>query len=237
MALAAEQLIQEERGKLDGSQQAEFDIRRQLQAARDELEDLSSAKIAAENSAAPVVVLKHLPTPMAKTVFGEEEHFRLSGGRLVYVPLNQLAEEMKQQAQLKAYKLKDTSEINEIVGPVGGFTMKYRLVRRKISMNTSGGAAVREVVDLDGFILVPASEHMGEPVNSALKDQSDFDRRLKQFDPNTTTITIWTYPDSFADFRRVKDNLYARGFLTAGRPMPEGQPIGGSPRGTRSGAQ
>ncbi len=237
LTLAAGQLIQDERGKLDDSQRAAFDTRRRLQIARDELEDLSSARIAVENTAAPVVELKHLPTPMAKTVFGREEHFRLSGGRLVYVPLNALAEEMQQHAKLKMYKLKQAPEISEIVGPIGGFTLKYRLVRRKVSLGSGRTEVVREVVDLAGFVLVPSSSTLGEPVDEALAADSQFLRRLSQFDANTTTITIWTYPDSFADFRRVKDKIYNLGYLTAGRPLPAGHPIGGAPHGSRSGAQ
>ena len=234
LAVAAEHLIQEQLAKLNDEQQADFDIRRQLEAARDELEDLSAAQLAVENTSAPVVQLKHLPTPMAKTVFGHEEHFQLKGGRLVYVPLNQLVEQMKQQAELKVYKLKEAPEISETVGPMGGFTMKYGLVRRRVEL-TNG--AIREVVDLDGFVLIPSSPTLGEPVDMALKEGSDFRARLGQFEPNTTTITVWTYPDSFGAFRQVKDTLYELGYLTAGRPMPAGHPIGGSPHGSRSGAQ
>jgi hypothetical protein len=56
-------------------------------------------------------------------------------------------------------------------------------------------------------------------------------------DPNRTTVTVWTYPDSFHDFRRLKDELFKLGYLTAGRPMPHGAPIAGSPSGSRSAAQ
>ena len=234
MAVAAEHMIEEEKSKLDAQTQQNFDIRRQVEAAREELEDLAAARLAVENTTAPVVQLKHLPTPMAKTVFGKEEHFRLSGGRLVYVPLNQLVDQMKQQAKMKLYKLEQSPNVTETVGPIDGFTMKYGLIRRRVEMSNG---AVRELVDLDGFVLVPNSPVMGEPIERALEQGSDFRNRLGQFQLNTTTITIWTYPDSFGDFRKVKDELYKLGFLTAGRPMPEGHPIGGSPHGSRSGAQ
>ena len=55
--------------------------------------------------------------------------------------------------------------------------------------------------------------------------------------PQSTTITIWVYPDSFGYFHDLKHVLYDEGYLTAARPMPDGQAIGGSPRGTRSAAQ
>ncbi len=58
---------------------------------------------------------------------------------------------------------------------------------------------------------------------------------LAGFDPNQATVTVWVYPDSFEQFRVLKEELYKLGYLTASRPMPEGQPISGSPQGTRSG--
>lgn len=235
LAVAAEKLIEEERS--DAGDDEGFRLRRELQAARDELEDLTTAQIAVENSAAPVEVLRHMPTPMAKTVFGDEAHFRLQGGRVVYVPLTELVEQMKKQAELKVYKLEDASQITEVIGPLNNFSMKYTLRRRKMALNTSRGTMIREVADLDSFVLVPARANLGEPVAQALQENSAFREHLRRLDPDRTTITVWTYPDSFEDFRQLKDELYKMGYLTAGRPMPEGHPIGGSPRGTRSAAQ
>ncbi len=60
---------------------------------------------------------------------------------------------------------------------------------------------------------------------------------LKHADPDRTTVTVWVYPDSFNQFRTLKAELFRRRFLTAGRPLPEGHPIGGSPDGSRSASQ
>jgi hypothetical protein len=87
------------------------------------------------------------------------------------------------------------------------------------------------------FVLVPVAGVMGERVADALAADSDFRRRLQSYDPKTTTITIWCYPDSFDSFRDIKRELYRLGFRTAGRPLPEGHPIGGSPEGSRSVAE
>jgi hypothetical protein len=57
---------------------------------------------------------------------------------------------------------------------------------------------------------------------------------LAGFDPNQATVTVWVYPDSFEPFRVLKEELYKLGYLTASRPMPQGQPITGSPQGSRS---
>jgi hypothetical protein len=55
--------------------------------------------------------------------------------------------------------------------------------------------------------------------------------------PDRTTITVWVYPDSFAEFRRLKEHLYQRGFATAARPLPTDRPIAAGPKGTKSIAQ
>jgi hypothetical protein len=85
--------------------------------------------------------------------------------------------------------------------------------------------------------LIPAQSGLGEPVATALTSQSQFNAVLAKFDPKQTTVTLWTYPESFGDYRKIKEELFRRGFATAGRPLPEGMPIGGSPNGTRSSAQ
>jgi hypothetical protein len=92
-------------------------------------------------------------------------------------------------------------------------------------------------VDLDRFVLVPVSEPLGEPLAAALQSNSEFRTLLAGYDPNRTTVTVWVYPDSFQDFRTLKAELYRLGYLTAGRPLPAGRPIGGSPEGTRSAAE
>ena len=43
--------------------------------------------------------------------------------------------------------------------------------RRKVEL---ANGAVREIVDLDGFVLVPASDALGEPVDAALRDGEEF---------------------------------------------------------------
>ena len=50
-------------------------------------------------------------------------------------------------------------------------------------------------------------------------------------------MTLWTYPDSFEMYRDLKTELYKLGYPTAGRPLPAGEPIAGSPSGSKSSAQ
>ncbi len=232
-----EKELEARKSTLDSSQQQNLEISRQAIAARSELEDLKASRHALENSKPPENVIEHLPTPMAQTVFGREVHFRLQGGRITYVPWEELVEKLKQDAPQKVWKLKDVPRITETLGPVKGFRMKYTLRQARQMTPVSGGVAVQTRIELDRFVLVPVQDDLGEPLEIALREPSQFRAILGNFEPERTTVTIWVYPDSFDDFRRVKAELFQNGYATAGRPMPEGHPIGGSPDGSRSAAE
>ena len=90
---------------------------------------------------------------------------------------------------------------------------------------------------LQRWTLIPTSSRLGEPVEQALGEGSEFRRVLAACRPGRTAVTIWTYPDSFAAFRRLKQELYRLGLITAARPLPQGVPISGSPQGTKSAAE
>ena len=167
---------------------------------------------------------------MAKTVFGKELHLRLRR-RLAFIPWDELVEQLKQDAPLKTWKLKDTPRITEFLGPVKGFRLKYTLQQSREMTSVPGGMALQMRVELDRFVLIPIADDLGEPLDAALAGPSQFRTILEADDPNRTTITVWVYPDSFNDFRRLKAELFRLGYSTAGRPMPEGLPIGGSPGG------
>ncbi len=240
LATGAEALrreVQERRERLDSQSQSQFDLGRQIAESRARRAQLESARTQIESSRPEAIKVKALPTPLAKTVRGREAHFQLRANRITWIPLEQLLDEFKSDARSKASQLLSMPELTEVVGPFGGFRLRYTLERQTISpelaMATgSGGQYVR----LRQWTLIPTSGTLGEPVDEALASTSRFRNRVASL-PRDTTITVWTYNDSFEDFRRIKEDLFAQGFETAGRPLPEGVPIGGSPEGTRSAAQ
>ncbi|MCB9937733.1 MAG: hypothetical protein H6823_05795 [Planctomycetaceae bacterium] len=234
---AAEEALAVKRNELGTEQQREFDAQRQLIAARAELGGLEQSLQAAEGSIPKTAIIEHLPTPMAKTVFGKEIHFQLSGGKITYVPWDELVEKLQDEARQKMWRLKDEAQITETIGPIGGFLMRYQLKKTQQTVTTRAGTAVQQRVELDNFVLIPVDETIGEPVAEGFLDGSKLNSILANNNPEKTTITVWTYPDSFNEFRDLKQELFNRGYLTASRPMPDGVPIGGSPRGTRSAAQ
>lgn len=234
---AAEKTLEQQSSQLDKDARQAHDLHVQWAAARQQLDDLKLSQQAVKRATAPVKVIKHRPTPLAKTVFGKEIHFRLKSGRLAFVPLDQLVQKFQVEARQKAWKLRQAPRITETVGPVRGFRLQYTLRRASYSVETQVGAALQQRVELDHFTLVPTGDDLGEPFDRIDDPDSEFRTILAGFDPNQVTVTVWVYPDSFAQFRTLKDELYKLGFLTASRPLPEGQPISGSPNGSHSAVQ
>ena len=237
LVTAVEPEIDKRRHELDESARRRFDMEVNLSAAHRELDDLTQARAHLEKKTQQPIVVEHLPTPLAKTVFGKEVHFRLVGGRLAYVPMDELIGKLKGQWQQKVWKLKESPEITETIGPVRGFRMQYTVGRINFAVDSRIGTTHRQVVTVKGFEMIPVQENLGQPLSLALEESSEFFGILSNYDPQQTTVTVWTYPDSFDDFRVLKYKLLERGYLTAGRPLPTGHPISGSPTGSRSAAQ
>jgi hypothetical protein len=231
---AAERLLAEKRQQLDTTGQQSYDLNRQLAEAQNALRVLDNARRVAEHSTSPAAVVEHRPTPMAKTVFGKEIHFRLLDGRLAYVPLEELVRLAEADAPRTLPRLKDAPEATAQVGPIRGFTLRYTLKLQQYTADTGYGAVQQQKPVFDHCTLHAESAGAGEPFENALRPDSLFRRELARVDPQSTTVTVWVYPDGFGQFRQLKDELYKLGYLTASRPMPEGVHIGGSPHGTRS---
>jgi hypothetical protein len=237
LVTAAEESLAAKRNELTEAQKAEYDLFAQLNVARRELRDLKLAAAAAQNAPEAPGIIEHLPTPLAKTVFGKELHLRLMNGKVTFVPLNELVEKLKEDAPKNTWKLKDAPRVTEVLGPMDGFRMKYTLTKTDKLMQTQADVARGSFVELERFILVPVTEDLGEPLDMALQPGSGLLSLLRDYPPDRSTVTVWVYPESFEQFRQLKAALFKLGYATAGRPLPEGHPIGGSPDGSHSAAQ
>ena len=230
--------IDSARDRLDADGRADFELRLGLAQARSQLDSLDHEQTMVETAPAAPILVESYPTPISTTVEKGEIHFQLKSGRVAFIPLEPLLEDFKEDARRKAYKLRDLPEMTDTVGPRGGFRLRYTLERYEVPMETQLAAGRSgAVARLKRWTLIPVSGELGEPVDAALAEGSRFRQVLAGHRPGETTITIWTYQDSFADFRRLKKELYHVGFPTAGRPLPDGNPIGGSPEGSKSAAQ
>ena len=81
------------------------------------------------------------------------------------------------------------------------------------------------------------SDDLGETVDAALAPTSPIRSILAERRAKDATITLWTYPECFDEFRREKKELYRLGFSVGSRPLPKGVPISGSSQGSKSTAE
>jgi hypothetical protein len=152
-------------------------------------------------------------------------HVQLKAGRLTVIPWDRLVGALKEQVPLAARRNASRTMLEDSLGPVGGFLMRYRM------------AAIPGGFELDRFEIESVDEQHGESFDEALAPGGRLRLELASRDPSETVVTVWVYPDSFEVFRQLKARLFEEGFLSAARPLPEGVRIGASPRGSRSSAQ
>lgn len=208
----------------------------ELEKTKNELERLEGERQRLENQPESVVAVEHLPTPMAKTVFGDEIHLRLKGNLVSVVPVDRLVDEIKRDFERAASGSRE-GQLDGAVGPVRGYVARYVIDKNRGMVNTGGRAQMATRIQLVGMTLEPLAEPHGQAIEKVLTGSSELDIELAGRDPNNTTITVWVYPDSFGAFRGLKERLYSKGFATAARPLPMDRPISGSPAGSRSNAQ
>uniref|UniRef100_A0A7C4LSN0 Uncharacterized protein n=1 Tax=Schlesneria paludicola TaxID=360056 RepID=A0A7C4LSN0_9PLAN len=181
--------------------------------------------------------LEHRITPIGKTVTGKEVHFRLERQQVSVIPLERLLLRLREQIERRKDWLVKARQSEGEVGPIEGYTLRFVVQRDQLS-------AVEELRYGTGIYRISVAQWelqlhhdvVSEPVETALRPGSRFYQALLEAD-NDTTLTFWVYPDSFAAFRQLKAYCHEQNFLVAGRPMPPGMPIAGSPHGTRSSGQ
>jgi hypothetical protein len=237
LASAVENEIQVQKEELESSEQSAFEGIQQIAAAENELDRLKSQIHTVSLETLAPTELTHHPTPISKTVFGREEHFRLMSNRVVRVPLNELVDALLKDARSKLWKMEESNEVTDSMAPFEGFRLKYTMGQFERLVDTPSGPQRHRSIELVRFTLYPVAEDLGEPIEDALTEGSQFDRQLADHSPEETTITVWTYPESYDKFRLLQEHLIARGYRVAARPLPAGRPISGSPGGNRSAAQ
>ncbi len=221
----AKEIINTELDSTEAKKREAIEQQRKIDELQSQLEKAVNQLGTDEKQNRPKVILEHLPTPMAKTVFGKEMHVRIQNGMISVIPWDPLINQLKQSIPMTAQRNANKETIEATIGPVGGYAMRYKL------------QAVRGGFELDKFELEATPQCPAEPIETALSSAGRVQLELASRNPSETVVTAWVYPDSFETFRRLKAKLYEQGFLCAARPLPDGIRIGASPRGTRSSAQ
>lgn len=233
----AEQNLQSAQAHLDSAGQAAFELEQTAAARERLLAELQAALQSLGSQEETTVEVVSYQTPLSQSVLQNEVHFQLRGGRIAWIPMDELVVLFKQHAQDRAYRLRDQPVLTETIGPLDGWRLRYTLDRVNVAMEENGMPAMGSFARLQQFQLIPTSHDLGELVAEALQSRSQFRSALTDVSPERTTVTLWVYPDGFADFQQVKHELTRLGFGVAARPLPEGLLIGGSPNGSRSSAQ
>lgn len=211
--------------QVDSKKMQEVESTQHLETLQSKLKEVNQRVGKNEEIKRPKIVLEHLPTPMAKTVFGREMHIRVRRGLVTVIPWDRLVQTLKDHVPLAARRNASRKALEETLGPIDGFLLKYR-------MNSIPGG-----FELDRFELETTADNQGEPLAEALSASGRLRLEMSSRKPSETVVTVWVYPDSFDEFRQLKNALFQEGFLSAARPLPDGIRIGASPHGSRSVAQ
>ena len=234
---AAEAELADRRSALDHDGQADFDLRSSLDTSQAELDRLLTERLAVNSEAAETVEIESLPTPIGTKV-DRAAHFQLRGGRIAFIPHDRLVRRLTTMENEKARTLQSTSYASDSVGPVEGFRLSYHLRRFDVpDLGPSGTSHQANRAYVLEYFVLPISDELGETLEEALAPNSQFRHTLQSLNPRRVAITLWTYDDSFADFRTLKRELFKLGYKTACRPLPKDGRIGFSNRGTSSVAQ
>jgi hypothetical protein len=222
--------LEEAKQSLGTENRGSFEMRRALAAAEADLKKLGDAKAeAAKPKKRTPIQIKSYPTPISHTVFGSEVHFQLRHGRLAWVPLDEMSKLCVDAALPSKHRLEQGQDITGVVGPRQGFEAHYSF--EPIDMGDGR-------IHPDFFLeLIPISKDLGETIDDAMLPTSRFRTKLADFLPRESTVTLWTYGDSFTEYARVKEVLYGLGYHVAARPLPDDINIGGSSHGSHSAAQ
>ena len=175
--------------------------------------------------------------PVAKPAGGNEYHFEVRRDRVAFIDLDRLMELVKSDAQLRIRLSESSRVVDSKVGPVGAFSLEYILGRAMPN-------GIEELMerhginfDLRSWEIVPEYEGRGETYERTRQPISQYALTINRLSPSRATITMWVYPDGFALYRKLRDDLHERGYTVAARPLPEGMAIRGSPAGSVSAGQ
>jgi hypothetical protein len=210
------------------------EIRKRCQQVAEQIDRLNKMPV-------PTKKLRYR-TPVSRPLQTEELLFECKHGHITLIDIGAFLDEIKKDENAKLERLRTCWELHETTPVIGAFRLHYTYerVRSQLEDLAPGGAPSSRAgfsAQLSGWEVDPVREPRGEPLEVALKPESEFRTIIDNLDPQETAITLWVYPDSFAIYRALRDYMHERDFVVAGRPLPEGSRIGSSRHGTVSRGQ
>ena len=205
-----------------------------LQARREKI----SEEIKALEKLPPLSKVLRYRTPVSRPVHSEEWHFECYQGRVAFVDVSTMLEDVRSRLHDKGEELKTQWHASDVTETIGAFRMHYVLERQRdgvesaFSLAPAGRASFG--YGLSEWVIEPMAPVRGETLQAALAARSEFRHVADGLSPALATVTFWVYPDSFAVYRQLRDYLADRDIAVAGRPLPEGTPITCSRHGSVS---
>ncbi len=214
---AFEEITQKEAEYLRRAALSSEEIRERSKRAIEEIEALRKAP--------PSKKSLRYRTPVSHELQTEELLFECRGGRISFIDYGKFKSEIDAVIR-DGDKLRDSDRYTGVTEPAGAFRLRYTLevegYPRQIGIS---------------WEVEPMAVARGETLEQALAPDSEFRRITESVEPKITAITICVYPDSFPLYRKLRDYLFERDLVVAGRPLPEGVPIAADRRGTHSRGQ
>jgi hypothetical protein len=231
-------------------QQIDQRIDQHQQAAARTVLSMTELRKRGEQLARELKALEQLPpvgktlryrTPVSRPVDSEELLFECRDGRVTFLDIAALLGDIKEVMEEKGKLLQKQWSVSDQTRTVGAFRLRYTISRERGLVDAVSGGQPDPNSNyryaLEEWEAVPVAPVRGETLEAALAETSEFRQIVDNLDPQHSVVTFWVYPDSFAIYRRLRDYLYDREVVVAGRPLPYGIPITCSRRGSVSRGQ
>ena len=137
----AEAAWEDEQKNLDEAKRTAAERNAEAAKLKSQLKEFVGKRERLEDAKPDVIAISHLPTPMAKTVFGKEIYLRLKDDRLSVIPFEALADEIGRDFRRTSGSLRE-GVTDAAVGPVRGYVARY-VLNRSNELVAKGGAIAR----------------------------------------------------------------------------------------------
>ena len=204
---------------------------------RGERDRLKKELLAIQSIPVPKAHALMAKSAVAKPTDGAEYHFEVRRDHVSFIDLDRLVDMVKTDARIRLRSGGIRGRISATVGPVGSFSLHYEMGRILPDAVAQFMDPSDAQYNLLGWEVIPGANNRGEPYENTRSNSSNYARAIHRLIPGRDTITMWIYPDGFALYRKLRDDLHTQGFLVAARPLPDGTAIRGSPVGSLSAGQ
>lgn len=238
-------LLENEKRDAERMAQAELAKAGELRIGREEISKRSAKLLAEIHDLEKQPAAKktlHYRTPVSRPVQSEELYFECKNGKITFIDMPALLDDLKHGIEEQGRQLRSTWQVEAFTQPVKAFRLRYVVEREKGMLDSLGGETGPTGnggfrYGVTGWMLEPVAFMRGETLADALKPTSEFRQIVDVLDSQYSAVTFWVYPDSFEVFRRLRDYLYEKDIVVAGRPLPDGMPIASSRKGSISRGQ